>query len=48
MLQMLSEMICSEKLLGMVAFSKFMHFLQMHNPKLPILLRSYCDLVAVG
>jgi hypothetical protein len=37
-LQMLSEMICPEKFLCVIALSKLVHFLQMSYPNLPILV----------
>ena len=35
-LQVLSEMVCAEKLLGLVAFSKFVHVIQMFGSRFPI------------
>ena len=45
-LQVLPEVICSEELFSVVAFAKFVHFLQMHDTQFPILLRCYGDLVS--
>jgi hypothetical protein len=36
MFQVLSKMICAEELLGMIAFAKFVHVIQMLGPHLPI------------
>lgn len=40
-LQMLPEMVRPEKLFGVVALSKLMHLLQVHDPDLPVLLCCY-------
>ncbi len=47
-LQMLSEMICPEEFLCVIALSELVHFLQMPYPNLPILVgynrdRMTCD-----
>jgi hypothetical protein len=36
MLQVLSEVVCAEELLGLVAFTKFMHMIQMLGSGFPI------------
>src|SRR6187402_1527123 len=37
-LQMLSEMICSKELLGVITLSKFVHFLKMTYSHFPVLI----------
>ena len=35
-LQMLAKVICTEELLGLVAFTEFVHMIQMFRPRIPI------------